>query len=258
MVDLSGIERALLVGDLSQLSEEQRLIYYRRVCESLGLNPLTRPFDYLRLNGKLVLYANRSCAEQLRQIHGISIEIVSQEFRDDCFVVRVRARTRDGRVDEDLGIVPIRGLQGEALANQILKAITKAKRRVTLSIAGLGWLDETEVEAIPGAERVPVAPLEEQETAALTAAPSNEAGEQAQEEHEAATVQGEMDERAQRGLAWIASVCAEHQVPVSWAMQWLSAQGIATVSQLDREGYRRLGRAIREEGIRRRAMAERS
>lgn len=194
-----------------------------------------------------------------RALLGISIEIVSQEFRDDCFVVRVRARTRDGRVDEDLGIVPIRGLQGEALANQILKAITKAKRRVTLSIAGLGWLDETEVEAIPGAERVPVAPLEEQETTALTAASSDEAGEQAQEEHDAATTaQGEVDERAQRGLAWIASVCAEHHVPVSWAMQWLSAQGIATVSQLDREGYRRLGRAIREEGIRRRGMAERS
>jgi hypothetical protein len=34
-------------------------------------------------------------------------------------------------------------------ANTILKAITKAKRRVTLSICGLGWLDETEVEDIP-------------------------------------------------------------------------------------------------------------
>ena len=30
-----------------------------------------------------------------------------------------------------------------------MKAETKAKRRVTLSIAGLGWLDETELETIP-------------------------------------------------------------------------------------------------------------
>ena len=33
--------------------------------------------------------------------------------------------------------------------------MTKAKRRVTLSISGLGYLDETEVESIPGAEKVP-------------------------------------------------------------------------------------------------------
>ena len=35
-----------------------------------------------------------------------------------------------------------------ALANAIMKAETKAKRRVTLSICGLGMLDETELETI--------------------------------------------------------------------------------------------------------------
>jgi hypothetical protein len=34
----------------------------------------------------------------------------------------------------------------------VLKCVTKAKRRVTLSICGLGWLDETEVETIPVAK----------------------------------------------------------------------------------------------------------
>jgi hypothetical protein len=41
-------------------------------------------------------------------------------------------------------------------ANAIMKAVTKAKRRVTLSICGLGFLDETEVETIPEAKPVPV------------------------------------------------------------------------------------------------------
>ena len=36
-------------------------------------------------------------------------------------------------------------LKGEVRANAILKAVTKAKRRATLSICGLGWLDESEV-----------------------------------------------------------------------------------------------------------------
>ena len=63
------LERALVSGDLAGLNESQRLEYYRAVCESLGLNPLTRPFEYLRLNGRLVLYATRSAADQLRAIH---------------------------------------------------------------------------------------------------------------------------------------------------------------------------------------------
>jgi hypothetical protein len=40
--------------------------------------------------------------------------------------------------------------------NALMKAVTKAKRRLTLSLVGLGWLDETEVETIPGAKPVAV------------------------------------------------------------------------------------------------------
>jgi len=35
--------------------------------------------------------------------------------------------------------------------NAVMKAVTKAKRRLTLSLCGLGWLDETEVDSIPEA-----------------------------------------------------------------------------------------------------------
>ena len=51
-------------------------------------------------------------------------------------------------------------LKGDALANALMKAETKAKRRVTLSIAGLGWLDETELDTIAQAPQG-VAPSEE-------------------------------------------------------------------------------------------------
>ena len=47
------ITRVLVQGDLKGLSEYQRADYYNAVCASLGLNPLTRPFDFLVLNGKL-------------------------------------------------------------------------------------------------------------------------------------------------------------------------------------------------------------
>jgi hypothetical protein len=44
--------------------------------------------------------------------------------------------------------VSVAGLRGEALANAQMKALTKAKRRATLSICGLGFLDETDSEAV--------------------------------------------------------------------------------------------------------------
>jgi len=153
-VNASALERVLVAGDLAGLNESQRIEYYKAVCESLGLNPLTRPFEYLRLNGRLVLYATRAAADQLRSIHGISILDAQIERQDDLITVTVRGRTRDGREDLEVGVVSVAGLRGDALANAEMKALTKAKRRLTLSLAGLGWLDETETESIPGAQRV--------------------------------------------------------------------------------------------------------
>jgi len=165
-VNASALERVLVAGDLAGLNEAQRIEYYKAVCESLGLNPLTRPFEYLRLNGRLVLYATRAAADQLRAIHGISIVDVRVEYKDDMIVVTVRGRDKSGREDVEVGVVSTAGLRGDAQANSFMKALTKAKRRLTLSLAGLGWLDESETETIPGAQRVsepqPVLPAEVQ------------------------------------------------------------------------------------------------
>lgn len=149
-----AMESTLVQGDLSKLSAQDRIIYYNKVCSSLGLNPLTQPFEYINLNGKLKLYAKRDCADQLRKINSISIEILSQDIADSLLSIHVRATDGNGKKDEDLGVVSFPdSLKGEARANAILKAVTKAKRRVTLSICGLGFLDETEVEDIPQQQR---------------------------------------------------------------------------------------------------------
>lgn len=153
------MESVLIKGDLAKLTPEERVRYYNEVCRSIGLNPLTQPFAYITLNGKLQLYALRACADQLRKINGVSLEVVSREIADDLLTVHVRARLPDGRVDEDLGAVAFPStLRGEARANAELKAVTKAKRRATLSICGLGWLDETEIEDIPASAKRPAPP----------------------------------------------------------------------------------------------------
>lgn len=153
---IEGLEDVLLSGDLGSLNPYQRVAYYQRVCESVGLNPLTQPFEYLRLNGRTILYARRAATEQLRRIHRVSIAIASRDVVEGCYVVTARATTPDGRTDESIGAVPIEGLKGENLANAVMKAETKAKRRVTLAICGLSFLDESELEGVRGAERVPM------------------------------------------------------------------------------------------------------
>ncbi len=154
--DTSLMEDVITKGDLEKLSPEQRARYYLEICSSLGLNPLTRPLDYIRLSGKLVLYANKGATDQLRSIRNITVRIVSREQLDDVYVVTAEASTPDGRTDSDIGAVPIAGLKGDALANALMRATTKAKRRVTLSLAGLGMLDESEVSSVPSAQVVRV------------------------------------------------------------------------------------------------------
>jgi hypothetical protein len=146
-----ALENVLISGDLSKLSPADRMGYYQAVCNSLGLNPLTKPFDYITLNGKLQLYALKAATDQLREKHNISIVITNKEMVDDIYVVTAMATMPDGRTDTDDGAVSVSGLRGEAHANALMKTVTKAKRRVTLSISGLGMLDESETETIPGA-----------------------------------------------------------------------------------------------------------
>jgi hypothetical protein len=47
------MEKVVIGGDLSELNAAQRAEYYTAVCRSLGLNPLTKPFEFLTLNSKL-------------------------------------------------------------------------------------------------------------------------------------------------------------------------------------------------------------
>lgn len=170
-----SIEKVLITGDLSPLSPDDRVKYYNAVCKSLGLNPMTVPFYYLvfkeygdddaqqgqQTGGKLQLYANKSCAEQLRKIHGISVVGEAKRYvENDIIYSEVMVQDRTGRTDRALGAVPIYKfkrisgslqrikLSDRELANAWMKADTKARRRATLSICGLSFLDESELDTM--------------------------------------------------------------------------------------------------------------
>lgn len=153
-ISAETMELVIGKGNLSALTSAQRVEYLGAVCKSMGLNPLTRPIQLITLDGKTVPYATRDCTDQLRRIHNVSVEIVSREKVDDLYIVVARA-TMGGRNDEAIGAVSLVSAKGEGLANQIMKCESKAKRRVTLSICGLGFIDESEVESIQIAAAVP-------------------------------------------------------------------------------------------------------
>jgi hypothetical protein len=141
------IERVITNGDLAKMNAQERVAFYWRTCESLGLNPLTRPFEFINLNGKLTMYARKDATDQLRKLNAVTVTEVRREKDEDLGLLTVYARGRDksGREDEATGVISFKGLSGEALANALMKAETKAKRRLTLSLVGLGFLDESEI-----------------------------------------------------------------------------------------------------------------
>lgn len=156
-----AVEKVLIQGDLSPLTPEQRVDYYKKVCLSLSLNPLTNPFLYIlfrEVGGgeKLQLYATKSCAEQLRKLHGVSVDTSQKMIEDDICSYEVSVHDRTGRTDSALGAVPLYkfkdgkriDLSGVEWCNAVMKAHTKAKRRATLSICGLAFLDESELDGI--------------------------------------------------------------------------------------------------------------
>lgn len=135
-------------GDTAALTPEQKLTYYKARCEAAGLDNRTAPFQFIRLQGREILYATKGATDQLASNHGIRVEIQSQATENGVRTVVVRAVAKDGRQTDDIGVVPVEGLKGGDLANAFMKAVTKAKRRAILSLCGLGMLDESELDTI--------------------------------------------------------------------------------------------------------------
>lgn len=147
--DKNIYESLALRGDLSGLNPQDKAIYLQKLCESLGMNPYTQPFIPLKLNGKEILYASRGATDQLASVHKLTREIIKTEMIQDVYIATCKVSSPDGRFDISTGAVTIGNLKGDALANALMKAETKSKRRATLCFCGLGFLDESELETIP-------------------------------------------------------------------------------------------------------------
>jgi hypothetical protein len=159
-----SLERVLIIGDLKELSADQRVEYGRAVAKSLGINILTRPFDYILFREydggpeRLELYLNARGAAQLRKIHRIGVlpGSLKREIHDEHCIVSVDVRDGWGTTDSATGSVSLFKYKngnkvtftGREWDNAIMKCETKAKRRATLSICGLAMLDDSQLDTM--------------------------------------------------------------------------------------------------------------
>ena len=146
-------------GDISGLSAADRARVYVGICRRLGLEPSTQPLAAIKLNGKEVLYPTRGATDQLAAIHRVNREIIdgprAMDFAGTKLIYAVcRASLPSGRTETAVATVPLTDP-----VNALMKCETKAKRRATLSILGLGMLDESELETIPAYAKAPAGPI---------------------------------------------------------------------------------------------------
>lgn len=144
----SALTHYLGTGDLSQLTGPQRAALYTRTCESLGINSLTRPFDWIEFydpetkGKKLVLYPSKSCADQLAYQHRIRVEVVEEKIVGSLFKVVVKGTMPSGRTETNIAYLDLTDrdgnqLRGQRLGNAFMKGHTKAKRRLIFGMVGL-------------------------------------------------------------------------------------------------------------------------
>ena len=150
------LEKVITNNDLGGLTSLEKVKHIKNVCESLGLNPFTKPIQLIKFQGKEIAYFTKDATEQLRKNNNVSLKIRDTKIMEGIYVVIADAKLPDGREDSSTGATTIQGLKGDALCNAMLKAETKAKRRVTLSICGLGFTDESELETMKGSSKVEI------------------------------------------------------------------------------------------------------
>lgn len=129
---------AALAGDLSRMPSEGRVRFYTKLCEFTGLNPLAKPFDWLTFQGKLTLYPNKGCAEQLRVLNRVTFDDIERKVEHGLLITTVKCTDKAGRRDFATAAVPFdERMAPDDRARAVMKCETKAKRRATLSLCGL-------------------------------------------------------------------------------------------------------------------------
>lgn len=155
---IGAVETALMMNNFGALTKAQRALVILKKCEQIGVSIWLQPYAWGTMDGKLVPVPLKGLFQQLRAKNNLTITKIEEEIDKELgiFMVKVHGRVTgsSGVVREDmgLGVVGIKGLTGDPLANAMMKAHTKAKNRLTGSLCGGdSGIDDTEMSSVAGA-----------------------------------------------------------------------------------------------------------
>ena len=121
--------------------------------EQVGLDAGSSGLQWLKLGGKLLLYATRATADQLAARHLLSVKLEQAAQPGGVVIMTATASDVNGRSVDDCSACKTTDADGKTLGNDAIslmmkKTATQAKRRAVLSFVGLSCMDETEVDAL--------------------------------------------------------------------------------------------------------------
>jgi len=176
-----GLKQYYRNGNLIGLSDDQKDAVLVKLCERYGLDLILSPFAKIDFRGVEKFYLTASGTDQIAAQQKLTREIVKFEIDTQLGLVRCEARVTNSdktRSETSLAFYPVtkysqvKGadgkievkqitLQGEELANALMKSVTKAFRRATLSFVGLagGEVEEGAVPASSGQYQTAPAPV---------------------------------------------------------------------------------------------------
>ena len=179
----AALTHYLGTGDLSRLTGPQKAALYTRTCESLGINSLTRPFEWIEFydpetkGKKLVMYPKSACADQIAYQHRIRVQVLEEKIVGSLFKVEMKGTMPNGRTETNVAYLDLTDrdgnqLKGQRLGNAFMKAHTKAKRRLVFGMVGMMAppdvedLQRVRVVTVDGSGNVIDAPTAEQKALA--------------------------------------------------------------------------------------------
>lgn len=154
--EIGAVEAAMMTNNYGLLSPAQRVFIIMKKCEAMGVNFFLQPFSWGTIDKKLVPVPNKGLFQQLREKRNLQLIDIEEDWSHAAeygiLTVRMTGQV-GGRQDREVGVVGIKGLTGEPLANEIMTAYTKAHNRLTGSMCGgdASGPSDAELPTIPGA-----------------------------------------------------------------------------------------------------------
>jgi hypothetical protein len=151
----AGIKEYFRSGNIAQLNPDEQDFIKAKLCERYNLDPILRPFELISFaGGQQKFYMTASATNQLANALSLTREIVNLEIDEQRMIAKctVKVSSPTNRSEtcnafiaiskfappKERGGIPTRVLmEGEELANTLMKLETKAKRKATMSFFGI-------------------------------------------------------------------------------------------------------------------------